>query len=106
MVILSSIAKLDMFQIADGLAKRNMFTHMYTGFASQKNRIINKFVGRKDKEEIPINRISDFWPIQVLQHYHRSSVYNEIYDRLVANQLKRRDDFKAVLAWSGMGEHT
>src|SRR5690348_2184927 len=106
MVILSSIAKLDMFQIADSLEKRNMLTHMYTGFASQKGRFVNKFIGRRDTENIPVNKITDFWPLQVMQRYHKSSIYNEMYDRVTAQHIKKRDDFKAVLAWSGMGEHT
>ena len=106
MVILSSIAKLDMFQIAENLSKRNMLTQMYTGFASQKGRLINSFITRKDTEQIPTKAITDLWPLQVMQRYHKSSIYNEIYDRMVARHVKNRSDYKAVLAWSGMGEHT
>jgi len=106
MVILSSIPKLDMFQIAEDMDSRGMLTHMYTGFASQKNRLINAVVKRRDNEQIPSKAITDFWSLQVVHHFHRSSIYNEAFDRIVAQLLKKRDDYKAVLAWSGMAEHT
>lgn len=106
MVILSSIPKLDMFQIAENLHARSMLSHMYTGFASQKNRLINAVIKRVDNEQIPSKAITDLWPIQVLHHFHKSSIYNEGFDRVVAQLLARRNDYKAILAWSGMAEHT
>jgi glycosyltransferase involved in cell wall biosynthesis len=106
MVILSSIPKLDVFLIAEELHKKGMLTHLYTGFASAKVRAVNRFIKRQDREDVPKRMISDLWFIHLLRHFHQSSIYNEVFDRWVANRIKNRNDYKAVLAWSGMGEHT
>jgi glycosyltransferase involved in cell wall biosynthesis len=107
MVIVSSLPKLDAFQISENLAKRKMLTHLYTGYATQKQRLINRFVNRKDSEDIPGHLITDLWPLILLQRFHtNSSIYNEIYDRIVAAKIKKRNDYKAILGWSGMSEHT
>src|SRR5690349_21133919 len=106
MVILSAIPKLDVFQIAEGLNEQGMLSHLYTGFASGKGRMINRFVRRKDSENIPLGLISDFWFLPLLQHYHRSSIYNEAFDRLVASNMNSVPYYKAILAWSGMAEHS
>lgn len=106
MVILSSLPKLDVFQIAEGLNQRGMLAHLYTGFASEKNRLINHFVSRKDNEVIPVSLITDFWMVPLLQHYHKSSIYNEAFDRLVASKIRAKTNYKAILAWSGMAEHS
>lgn len=106
MVILSAIPKLDVFQIAEGLNERGMLSHLYTGFASGKKRMINRFVSRKDQEMIPLEMVSDLWLLPLFQRYHKSSIYNEAFDRLVASRISKRDDYKALLAWSGMAEHS
>lgn len=105
-VILSAIPKLDVFQIAENLNKKQLLTHLYTGYASTKNRLVNHFISRRDVEQIPQQLITDFWFIHTLQHFHPSSIYNEAFDRFVARRISNRNDYKAVLAWSGMGERT
>ncbi|MBS1680689.1 MAG: glycosyltransferase family 4 protein [Bacteroidetes bacterium] len=92
--------------MAEDLNQRNMLAHLYTGFASQKERWVNKIIKRRDSEKIDLNLISDFWLLQALQRVQPSSIYNDLFDRLVASRIESRNDYKAVMTWSGMGERT
>ncbi|MEY3051119.1 MAG: hypothetical protein RLY31_904 [Bacteroidota bacterium] len=84
-----------------------MLGGLFTTYAYRRNRLMRRFAGRLDKEDIPVDKIRTAVPLAVLMRLrpepHR---WNEWFDRWVAGQLSRYAGQKVFIGWSGMSLHS
>lgn len=103
MVTIASSTKLWAFALSEQLQRYGLLNNFYTTYAYNKNTFINRFVKRIDKEDIPVKKIKTIaalaFPIKLLPAY--SHIWNEWFDRWVANQLTRSSS-QVFIGWSGM----
>lgn len=103
MVSISCSTKFHSFALAEQLASNKLLYKFYTLYFSKKNKIYNYFHSRVDKEHIPIELVKTFpfyLPVFYLWNdYYRRSV---VYDRIVANQLKKNKNYELFIGWSSM----
>jgi glycosyltransferase involved in cell wall biosynthesis len=103
MVSIAASSKLHAFNLAEQMERKKALDNLFTTYAYSKNTIARNFVKRIDKEEIPKEKIKTFIllaaPIRLFPRY--AHIWNEIFDRWTAAQLKRSDS-KVFIGWSGM----
>jgi glycosyltransferase involved in cell wall biosynthesis len=103
MVTISCGAKLHAFSLAEQLAYHSMLDGFYTTYASQKNTIMQRFVRRKDKENIEIGKIhtKQLLAIPVKFWQAKVHIWNNLFDKWVAKRIKESKS-KIFIGWSGM----
>lgn len=107
MIIVSCPTKFWAFALAEQLHRHQQLSAFYTTYAYQKNLLFRKLAQRIDKEEIPAHLIHTHIPFAFLmKKIPREFIWNDWYDKWVANQLKKRKDYKIFIGWSGMSLHT
>ena len=105
-VIISCSVKFHAFNLAEQLDKHGMLAQLYTSYSSIKNPLAKYLVSRRDKENIPKNKISTFLLIAVgLKVYKNPYFWNELFDRWVAWKIKR-SKATVFIGWSGMSLHS
>jgi glycosyltransferase involved in cell wall biosynthesis len=105
-VIISCSVKFHAFNLAEQLDKHGMLAQLYTSYSSIKNPLAKYLVSRRDKENIPENKISTFLLIAVgLKVYKNPYFWNELFDRWVAWKIKR-SKATVFIGWSGMSLHS
>jgi glycosyltransferase involved in cell wall biosynthesis len=101
--IVSCAGKFHAFALAEQLQKRQMLAGLYTTYAWQKNRLMRRFAGRVDRENIDPKLIRTNIPLAILlKTSRRYFACNELYDRWVAQSIARRRDYDVFIGWSGM----
>ncbi len=105
-VIVSCSGKFHAFALAEQLEKHGMLAQLYSSYSSIKNPLAKYLVSRRDKENIPKNKISIFLPIAIgLKVYKNPYFWNELFDRWVAWKIKR-SNATVFIGWSGMSLHS
>lgn len=103
MVIVSCITKFHAFSLAEQLEKHELLSHFYTTYAFQKNTIFRRFAGREDKEEIAVSKIhTNLYLAALVKKFPKDFVRSESFDKWVASNLKKKQDYKIFIGWSGM----
>lgn len=102
--LVSCSGKFHAFALAEQLQKHGMLAGLYTSYAWQKNRLMRRFAGRVDKENIDSQLIRTNIPLAVLIKTTRNDFFcNDLFDRWVAQSIARRHaDFDIFIGWSGM----
>lgn len=108
MVIVSCSAKFHAFNLAEQLERHRQLTGLWTAYAYQKNTIAQKFVSRVDTEQIPAKKIHSAVPLAAaMKLYPKPELWNDLYDRWVAQSIKNQADaYKILIGWSGMCSNT
>jgi glycosyltransferase involved in cell wall biosynthesis len=105
-VIVSCLGKFHAFALAEQLNRHKSLAGLFTAYAYQKNVAFRRLAKRIDKEDIPAELIHTNIPLAFLMKgVPRDFLWNDWYDRWVASQLKKRNDYKVFIGWSGMSLH-
>jgi glycosyltransferase involved in cell wall biosynthesis len=101
--IVSCSGKFHAFALSEQLHRFGMLSRFYTTYAWQKNRLMRRWAGRVDRENIPPGKIGTLIPLAVMMKLYRQEfLYNDWYDRAVAFALARSTDYDVFIGWSGM----
>ncbi|MDB4414890.1 glycosyltransferase family 4 protein [bacterium] len=102
-VIVSCSTKFHAFNLVEQLNRHDMLTSFYTMYASQKNTWFKNFTRRVDKENIPINKIKTKISLAILKKLISNSyLWNDEFDKWVAKEIKRNNNYNTFIGWSGM----
>lgn len=105
-VIISCIGKFHAFDLAEQLNKHGMLEKFYTSYSSIKNPLGKHLVSRRDRENIPKDKISTILPIAFgIKIYNNPYFWNELFDRWIAWKIKR-SNATVFIGWSGMSLHS
>lgn len=105
-VIVSCSGKFHAFALAEQLEKHGMLSQLFSSYSSIKNPLAKHLVSRRDKENIPKNKITTMLPIAFgLKLYNNPYFWNELFDRWVAWRIKR-SNATVFIGWSGMSLHS
>lgn len=101
MVRISCSTRFHAFALAEQMHRLEMLDRFYTLYYSQKNTLFNKLHKRQDKEIIPVEKVTSF-PLFLPVFYKWKDRYKRgiVYDWLVAQQLKKNDDYTFLISWS------
>lgn len=107
MVTISASTKLWAFPMAEQFEKHGWLDELITTYAYSKNTIARHFIRRKDKEEIPVQKIRTnillALPIGMFRKV--PYIWNEWFDRWASGRLKPGQS-KIFIGWSGMSLHS
>jgi glycosyltransferase involved in cell wall biosynthesis len=108
MIIISCSGKFHNFALAEQLQRQGLLTKMYTTIALQKNYIIKNYIRRKDNENISpalieTNILLGFF-IKIFPKF--DYLWNELFDYWVLYKVKKQNNFKIFIGWSGMSSLT
>ena len=102
-MVISCSGKFHAFALAEQMQRKAILGTFFTTYASGKNNVLRKFVGRTDKEEIPVEKICTntllAFPIKLWQS--KVHLWNNYFDLWVAGKLDRNSG-KIFTGWSGM----
>lgn len=103
MIRLSCSVKLHSFNLAEQLDKKHLLGRFYTTYHSIKDPVTAVFNKRKDHEQIDLDRIKTFSYLAPVIKF-RSDHYanNALFDSLVAQRLRKDNNYKVFIGWSGM----
>ncbi len=103
MVSVSCSGKFHAFALAEQLERHGKLHRFFTSFARHKNTLARHFVSRTDREEIPVGKIRTLVPVAAMMRFGvPPHVYNDLFDRWVAANLKDEAGFRVFVGWSGM----
>ncbi len=103
MVNISCSTKFHSFHLAEQISKRNLLQNFFTVYHSKKNPFTAKFNGRKDSEEIDLNKIVSFPMLTPIYKFNNNLFQNNsLFDLIVAKYLASNKDYKIFIGWSGM----
>jgi glycosyltransferase involved in cell wall biosynthesis len=103
MIRLSCSVKLYAFNLAEQLDKKHLLGKFYTIYHSLKDPVTAVFNQRKDQEQIDLKRIKTFSylaPVIKLRNNHFAN--NALFDALVAQRLRKDNNYEVFIGWSGM----
>ncbi|MEY3367895.1 MAG: hypothetical protein RI973_1050, partial [Bacteroidota bacterium] len=107
MVTISCSGKFHAFNLAEQLEKRELLHALFTSYAYRKNTLMRRFAGRIDKEAVPVGKTHTAVPLAVLMKLRQSPhLWNELFDRWVAGNIRRGDGSRAFIGWTGMSLHS
>ena len=107
MVTISCSGKFHAFNLAEQLEQRALLHALYTSYAYRKNTLMRRFAGRIDKEAVPVGKTHTAVPLAVLMKLRQSPhLWNELFDRWVAGNIRQGDGSKAFIGWTGMSLHS
>lgn len=101
MVRISCSTRFHAFALAEQMQRLGLLDRFYTLYYSQKDTWFNKWHARQDKEQIPVEKVTSF-PLFLPVFYKWKNRYQRgvAYDWLVAQQLKKDDDYQFFISWS------
>lgn len=103
MIRLSCSVKLHSFYLAEQLDKRGLLDKFYTVYHSRKDRVTALFNQRKDLEKVRLQKIKTYPFIAPLVRFRNAPyINNQIFDRLVARDLRINKAYDTFVGWSGM----
>lgn len=106
-VVVACSGKFHAFSLAEQLQKHQLLHRFFTSYAYQKNTFWRRWVSRMDGEDIDPGKIRTLIPVAVAQKLiPKPFLWNEIFDRWVALQLRLVGDFDLFVGWSGMSAHS
>ena len=107
MVTISASTKLWAFPMAEQFEKHGLLDELITTYAYSKNTFARNFIRRKDKEEIPLDKIRTnillALPIGMFRQV--PYIWNEWFDRWASRKLKAGQS-RIFIGWSGMSLHS
>lgn len=84
-----------------------MLSCLYTTYAWQKNRLMRRFTGRVDKENINPQLIRTNIQLAALLRTRRFNFKaNDLFDLWTQKGIETRRDYKIYIGWSGMSSRT
>jgi glycosyltransferase involved in cell wall biosynthesis len=102
-MIISCSGKFHAFALAEQMSRLQRLDKFYTTYASQKNKLLARFVNRKDKEQIPLSKLSTLPALAIpMKRWPASAfVWNDLFDRWVSSKIGATGS-RVFVGWSGM----